>query len=315
MRIAYLVLTHSMPDHLGRLVGALRDDGARFYVHVDRKVAIEPFLAHRAADVEFLEQRVPVYWGQWQMVEATLRLMALAVGHADPDYLVLLSGTDYPFRRPSHIQRLLGDGAGDHVFLNSVPMPNEALTKPISRLERYRFRSDRSRLDNYRRAFPIMVRGPHPGTRFSRSWFLTRDWRRDLGMDPYGGSSWWALPGDAARHVLGFAEREHRVVRFFEHTRSPDESFFQTVIANSSFASRIRRNLTYADWTGGGSHPAWITPEHVARFAEPGPFMEGGPYGRGELCFARKFRDDDGFMTGLVDAAARANASSLAVAG
>jgi len=304
-----------MPDHLGRSIAALRDGEARFYIHVDRKVADEPFLAHRAPDVEFLEHRLPVYWGQWQMVAATLRLMALATERADPDYLVLLSGTCYPFRSPRHIQRLLGDGPGDSVFLNAVPMPNDALTKPISRLERYRFRSDRSRFDNYRRALPIMVRGPHRGARFSRGWFLSRDWRRELGMAPYGGSSWWALPADAASHVLAFAERERRVVRFFENTRSPDESFFQTVIANSSLAPRIRRNLTYADWTAGGSHPAWITPAHVERFAQPGPFIEGGPYGRGELCFARKFRDDGGLMTGQVDAAMRTNEASLAIAG
>ena len=315
MRIAYLILTHSMPDHLGRLIEALRDGDALFYVHVDRKVPIDQFLAHRAADVEFLDRRVPVYWGQWQMVDATLRLMARAFELGEPDYLVLLSGTCYPFRSPNHIQRLLGEGAGDGVFLNTVPMPNEALTKPISRLERYRFRSDRSLLRNYGRAVPVMMRSPHPGARFSRAWFLTRDWRRALGMDPFGGSSWWAIPADAARYVLGFAERERRVVRFFENTRSPDESFFQTVIANSTFATRIRRNLTYADWTGGGSHPAWITEAHVERFAETGPFIEGGPYGRGELCFARKFRDDGGAMTSLVDAAIRTNEAALAIAG
>jgi hypothetical protein len=317
VRIAYLILTHSMPDHLGRLIAALRDDDARFYVHVDRKVAAEPFLVHGAPDVEFLERRIPVYWGEWQMVEATLRLMTLALDDpaGAPDYLVLLSGTCYPFRTPRHIQSLLADGPGDGVFLNTVPMPNDALAKPISRLERYRFRSDRSRLANYGRALPIMVRAPHPGPRFSRWWFLTRDWRRELGMDPYGGSSWWALPADAARYVLAFADRERRVVRFFENTRSPDESFFQTVIGNSTFAPRIRRNLTYADWTAGGSHPAWITREHVERFASPGPFIEGGPYGRGELCFARKFRDDDGFMTGLVDAAVRANAAAAGSTG
>ena len=35
MKVAYLVLTHGMPDHLGRLVAALRDDGVSFFVHVD----------------------------------------------------------------------------------------------------------------------------------------------------------------------------------------------------------------------------------------------------------------------------------------
>ena len=299
MRIAYLILTHSMPEHLGRLIAALRDDDARFFVHVDAKAGIEPFLRHRAEDVEFLQARLPVYWGQWQMVEATLRLMRGALEPFDPDYLVLLSGSCYPIRGNTEIRRILGNGTA--LFINSVPMPDPRLSKPISRIERFRFRSDRSMLANAVRAAPVMVRGPHPGRPLSRRWLLTRDWRRDLPLPPFAGSSWWALPRSAAHYVLEYAAQDPSVVRFFEHTRSPDEGFFQTVLSNSVFASRIRRNLTYADWTGGGSHPAWMTADHVSRFAEPGPFVEGGPYGRGELCFARKFPDDGGVLTGLVD--------------
>ena len=126
MKIAYLVLTHGMPDHLGRMVAALRDDDVRFFVHVDRKVPIEPFLPHRAADVDFLDERVPVYWGEWQMVDATLRLMERALELADPDYLVLLSGTCYPIRSNRHIRSVLGDGTGQ--FINSVRMPDNVGT-------------------------------------------------------------------------------------------------------------------------------------------------------------------------------------------
>ena len=299
MKIAYLILTHSMPDHLGREMSALRDEGVRFFVHVDAKAAIEPFLRHRAADVEFLDPRMPVYWGQWQMVEATLRLMELALDPFDPDYLVLMSGSCYPIRSNDEIRRLLGVGVD--VFLNSIPMPNDQLHKPISRIARFRFRSDKSWVANAARATPVMVRPPHPGRPFSRRWMLTRDWRRELPLPPFAGSSWWALPASAARYVLEFAAREPQVVRFFEHTRNPDEAFFQTILANSSFASRIRRNLTYADWTDGGSHPATITRAHIERFAEPRPFVASGPYGSGELCFARKFPDDGGTLTRLVD--------------
>jgi len=303
VRIAYLVLTHSMPDHLGRLIEALREEEAGFFVHVDGKVAIEPFLRHRAADVEFVDPRIDVYWGEWQMVQATLRLMERAVERDDPDYLVLLSGTCYPIRSRRSIRTLLGS-AGD-LFLNSIPMPNNAAHKPESRLATFRFRSDQSWVENALRATPILVRGPRPGRPFSKRWLLTRDWRAELPLAPYGGSSWWALPREAVDHVLDFVAREHAVVRFFENTKSPDESFFQTILANSSFAPRIRRNVTYADWTGRGRHPAWITEAHVARFARPGPYIEGGPYGAGELCFARKFPDDGGVVTGMVDAMIR----------
>src|SRR5436189_6131615 len=112
-----------MPDHLGRLIAALRDDGVRFFVHVDRKVPIEPFLVHRAPDVELLDDRVPVYWGQWQMVDATLRLIDRALEQTDPDYLVLLSGTCYPIRSNGRIRAVLG--AGRDLFINSIPMPDD----------------------------------------------------------------------------------------------------------------------------------------------------------------------------------------------
>ncbi len=305
VKIAYLVLTHGMPDHLGRLIAALRDDGVRFFVHVDRKVPIAPFLAHQAHDVEFLDARVPVYWGQWQMVDATLRLMDRALERADPDYLVLLSGTCYPIRSNRYIRSVLG--TGHELFINSIGMPDKRAHKPLSRLDRFRFRSDRSPFENLSRALPIMIRGPRKGRRFSKRWLLTRDWRRDLPLEPYAGSSWWALPADAARYLLDFAAREPGIVRFFENTRSPDEGFFQTVLSNSPFAPAIRRNLTYADWTARGSHPATITTAHVERLGRPGPYVEGGPYGSGELLFARKFPDDGGAMTGLVDVAIAAH--------
>ena len=111
--------------------------------------------------------------------------------------------------------------------------------------------------------------------------------------------------------MLDFAAHETGVVRFFENTRSPDEGFFQTILANSSFAPAMRRNLTYSDWTAHGSHPATITAAHVERFAQPGPVMGRGVYGDGELCFARKFPDDGGEMTRLVDAVIAAHDRAL----
>jgi hypothetical protein len=302
MRIAYLVLTHAMPDHLGRQIAALADSGTDFYVHVDRKVPIEPFLQHGAANVVFLERRVPVYWGQWQMVEATLRLIKLAFDRGrDYDYLVLLSGSCYPIRSRAHIQDVLAAHVGDQ-FINSVAMPHLALSKPLSRLDRFYVRSDQSRMENLRRAVRGAATLRRAGRPFSKRWLLASDWRSALGsMTPHGGSSWWALTGEACRYIDAFVDREPRVIHFFENTRSPDETLFQTILANSLYAARMRRGLTFSDWSARGSHPALITEQHVARFGQPGPMILDGVYGRGEMCFARKFPDDGGRMTRLVD--------------
>ena len=301
MRIAYLILTHAMPDHLGRLIEALTDDSTDFFVHVDRKVPIEPFLAHSAPNVRFLDRRLPVYWGQWQMVEATLRLISNALEHGDYNYLILLSGSCYPIRSRNHIRSVLAAHPGEQ-FINSVPMPNLEAGKTLARLDRFYRRSDQPLLGNLWRAAKGMATVHRSGRPLSRRWLLSRDWRRGFGaLRPHGGSSWWALTGDACRYVEAFVEREPQVVHFLENTRSPDEVLFQTILANSPYAPKMRRALIYSDWSARGVHPAVITEQHVARFAEPGPLMGDGVYGRGERCFARKFPDDGGRMTRLVD--------------
>lgn len=313
LKLAYLVVTHAMPDHLGRVIAALSDDRTEFFVHVDRKVAIEPFLAHARPNVEFLEDRVPVFWGQWQMVEATLRLMRRALERTpDLDYLILLSGTCYPIRSRTYIRKVLAEHAGDE-FINAVPMPNEAVNKSLARIERFHARSDQSFVENTRRYLSGFSLRGRSGRVLSRRWLLGRDWRRGLGpLRPYGGSSWWALTGDACREVLAFVHREPRVVRFFENTKFPDEGLFHTILGNSPFGSRFRRSLLYSDWSRGGPHPTLLTEEHVARFAAPGPMRAGGVYGDGEYCFARKVPDDGGVIVGRIDGmiAAREHAGS-----
>ena len=303
--IAYLVITHSMPDHLGRLIAALSDDATDFFVHVDRKVDIGPFLELRGRNVTFFQDRVPVFWGEWQMVDATLRLIraALATGR-DHSHFVLLSGSCYPIRSREYIRSFLVAHDGEQL-INAIRMPSVEANKPLSRIDRFHRRSDQSTLELLRR---IAVELPHrhAGRPFSKGWLLSRDWAAALGpLRPFGGSSWWALTGDAVRYIEAFASERPKVMRFFENSRSPDEIVFQTILGNSPFADAMRRGPVFADWSAGGSHPAVLSERHLGRFARPGPMLAGGPYGDGEFLFARKFPDDGGVLAGQVDAIVR----------
>jgi hypothetical protein len=87
-------------------------------------------------------------------------------------------------------------------------------------------------------------------------------------------------------------KKEIQVVDFFKNTVCSDESFFQTILGNSHFRSRIVRNLTYADWSAGGASPAYITEKHLALFQSTLSFAPDDVYGGGEMLFARKFLDE-----------------------
>jgi len=294
MQIAFLVTAYNNPNHFHRLVRAVTTPYTGTYVHVDAKSDIRPFQAERHERVKFLQDRFPVYWGEFTMVQAVLRLIDAALNApARYDYLALISGTDYPIRPMHELQAFLSANNGTQ-FMNIVAMPNEGIGKPLWRLRRYKVLSGGawSKSQELARRALIKAKLVPAERRFEAALG---------GRAPYAGSTWWVLSRDACEHVLEFVRREKAFVSFYRHTWFPDEGMIHTIIGNSPFASRLRRNLTYTDWRLGGAHPALISDQHVDRFiSDPSP-QSDDRYGPGEVFFARKFSDDAAHLTARLD--------------
>jgi hypothetical protein len=282
MSVAYLVLAHNTPNHLARLVAALDTPSSGCFVHVDRKADLAPFVRACSGDVVFTRQRVPVYWGEFSMVEAIVVLLEEAL--RDPRCFrrfVLLSGADYPLRPAEEIEAFFASHP-EREFINLAEMPAEWAGKPLWRLDLFVIPSEGASLGARVRAGLIKL-GVVPGV---------RDHTRHLqGLRPYGGSTWWALTREACEHLVRFYASERRVVEFFRYTSYPDESFFHTVIGNSPFGGRVSRNLTYDDWSTGGANPAVLTEGHIADFRTTKDFSPDNIFGPGPMLFARKFPD------------------------
>ncbi len=296
MRIAYLILAHANPTHLVRLVRALRSQDVDLYVHVDKKTRMRDFGDLASEGATLLRNRVPVYWGEYSMVEATLRLMSASTRRRPSyDYFVLISGADYPIRSNAHIHRFLSDRCG-YEFINLVRMPSEKADKPMSRLTTFRGRSDRP-TQNHLRSI-----GLRASVRLGLRWASVRDYRPVFGtMGPFAGSSWWALTRGAIEYVLEFVARHRRLVRYFESTLNPDEMFFQTILGNSPFREKIRRNITYTDWPAIGRGPAVISERHLPLFEGSARVVVKDVYGEGEVLFARKFTDECAHVVERID--------------
>lgn len=295
MKIAYLILAHNNPQHLRRLVGAVTSPSSVCFIHIDKKSTISDFLPMASENVVLSDKRLGVYWGDFSMVEATLVLIRKAL--ADPrhfDRLVLLSGTDYPLRSVSTIENFFSRHASDE-FINLVQMPAEAERKPLYRLAN----------------FCPCVNTPLPVRLLARiirrlgmsyTWHY-RTYQEYFGhLIPYAGDQWWALSRAACQHIEAFIEQQPKLVGFFKNTAFPDEMFFQIILGNSSFLPNIRRNVTYADWRIEGSHPAWLSEQHLDDlFSLDLSFKPEDWYGAGEMLFARKFQDADASLVDSVD--------------
>ena len=310
MKIAYLILVHDNPVLLKRMIEFLSSDDAAFFIHVDKKSDMGAFTEVKGKNIFFSPERIPVYWGEYSMVEATLILIQQAV-HAYPknDYCVSLSGNTYPLKSREYIHDFFDKNRG-HEFINMINIYDGSGSRASSACSRYISRKYCSYLKTLR------VRSDRPISRYgskvlARLGLARRDYRKYLEtLEPYAGSMWWALTMNACRYILDFVKTNQSFCRYYEDTFVPDEMFFHTILGNSMFRPRIRRSLMYVDWSvparhshgdqfygflerssNMSGHPAMLNETHINFFEQNERIMADDIYGPGEMLFARKFSD------------------------
>ena len=245
--VAYLILASHNASQVARLIERLDGPQVRFFVHVDAKSDIRPFmeLQSRTQRLVLLKNRVTVFWGGWSVVDATLYLMREACKHRFR-YSVLLSESDYPLKPRDYIEGFLRDGNVEYIsFWRLEDRPSwqfrvNYLHYPDSYISNERIGPSATRLASlwYKRA-----------TASSVSAFIPRR-RRPPRITPYGGAQWWMLSQDAVQYILDAVDENHWMTEFFRFTYVPDEMFFQTVLLNSPLASRAARFDDYQRWRG-----------------------------------------------------------------
>ncbi len=248
--LAYVVLAHVQPRQLARLIRRLHTPQDTFFVHIDRKTDAGPFLyemgeAALLPNVHFLD-RTKVYWGAFGQLEATLTgLRAAALSEMPYDYLVLLTGRDYPIKPLDEIRGALSAGSG-RIYLHHRALPIAEWDEEGG-LERLAHRH--IRLFHPARRFPGPIRD-----RYIRYGHVRLPMRRRMpdGLPPYVGSAFWWLPRDCVQYIQRYGDEHADVLRFFRHVFAPEESFFQMVLMSSPHAKRvINDQLRYTEWRPG----------------------------------------------------------------
>jgi Core-2/I-Branching enzyme len=281
MDLAYIVSAYKLPDQLTRLVTRLSTPRSSFLIHVDRKTdeathrRIVESLG-RMANVDFLERHV-CYYGGFGHVRATLKGIHELFRRRLPfDYIILLTGQDYPIKSNRQIADFFRAHEGDS-FMEYFALPSQEWQHGgIDRIESWHVRM----LGRY-----FVVRAP---SRF-------RIWRKfPSGLQPFGGSAYWCLSRECAEYVYRFVRSTPSYVRFFKYVNVPEEMFFQTIVLNSPLNGRVvNDDLRYLDWRD----PAIAGGPAVLDKRDFGKIM-----GSRDL-FARKFdMEEDAEILDMIDA-------------
>lgn len=283
------------PDQTVRLLRRLRTDSpkARLIVSHDRKNAPPPTAALQKLGAELWLTPQEITWGDASYLHSQLAAIERAA-LADEDWITILTGQDYPLRPLTEYEAHLRNLDADMVL--EEPDDNPALPALLHRYETRAYRIPR--WAGRHRARQVI--GRLPGLSVSSEPhglppYLLRS-RLRTPFSPrfrlYKGCDLYALSGKAARALL---TAPPELLRYYEHTRVPSESYPHTVLRNNPSLSNRAGMIHYARWRG-SPHPDWLTTADLPEMLASG------------FWFARKFQQDDPVLDALdehLDAASR----------
>ena len=296
-RVAYLVTSYTLPAQVLRLVRTLRAGSPSAHIvlhHDDRRCSLDR-RALDAAGARALEPSWPVEWGDFSQVAAILRGFRWLLEHTDFEWMVLLSGQDYPVRPLAAIERDLADSACDGFIETRVIAPPTLRRRNVEEFaSRYFYRY--VALPDWRVLAPMSSIAPK-----ARPLLLSRQlpsgsrigWR--CARPPFSatlrchqGSDWFTLSRRCVAAVDSFARHHPEVVRHYRRTVIPTESFVHTVLANDPALRLSGDSRRYTSW-----EPRPAARPRVLRRADLQSMLASG------ADFARKF--DETVDAGVLD--------------
>lgn len=236
--------------------------------------------------VQMVPEPRPIRWGDYSHIEASLAAFDWLLREVEFDWLVVLSGQDYPVRPLGELERHLADTGFDGFIEGSeVPAPSPAarvLGRGLDAFDsRYYFRYVTLRPPGYvirllRAAWPAqLVRAVPSGEvrvglpRASVAFTDRVRCRR--------GAEWYTLSRRCVEVLVSAPEAHPKLTRQYRHTLLPVESFAHTILYGTPGLRLSGDYMRFTSWQPNAPHPDVLTIGDLDRIAASGAF------------FARKF--------------------------
>ena len=250
---AYLIMAHTQPELLRKLLKMLDNERNDIYLHIDSKAKDYP-LDEIAAVLQkskcIFTERTDVKWGSYSQIHCEMLLLKEAV-KTEHAYYHLLSGMDLPIKSQNEIFAFFEKYNG----LEFVDEDDAAISEAaLSRVKyTHKFYGKAGSVKDILGA--LSVKG-----------------QKLLGVDKtqkYGniifqkGRNWFSITHGLAKLVV---EKEDWIQEVFGQSVCGDELFLQTVARNSEYAEKICNPNTmpevpdtrYIDWKRGSNNNPYV---------------------------------------------------------
>lgn len=250
IKIGFILLCHEQPSHIEKLLKLpfFRSPDVKLYVHFDANASIYQYrdlaLQELSLDnVNVLDDRVVCRWGEYSLVDATLRAIEYGLDdkHFRADYFYLISGSCFPIKPLSSLQKFLLNNP----FYDFIEAVDPAIGKwavgghELERVRRhypFNFQKQRLRFEAF--------------TKFQKLLKISR--RMPEGFKLRFGSQWFCIRRESAVDVTEYL-RQDRIRKFLKHSWIPDEFAIQSAIATVGDEHEIsKETLTYYEFRSDG---------------------------------------------------------------
>lgn len=257
-RIAYIISAYKDAQHLLRLVNRLNEN-ADFYIHVDLRTDIKPFLELLRDKVTFVPRHW-ISWGGWEQVEYQKELLGAVINSGkEYGHIVCISGQDYPLWNNSQIHHFFNQNKNKE-FISGYNLTRSSCKKQKQRFINYHFFRD-LRCNNLWIKNKLIVLSRHVMRLLPIRKKSTIHIKKSS-YEIYCGSDYWALTLPCAKYVYQMLCNEQKFKDYFYHSFVPSELCIQTIVFNSPFASNAILHK--------GEYPglAKLTPLHYINYGK-----------------------------------------------
>lgn len=274
MKQAYLIIAHNKVEQLKFLLSLLDYEKHDIFILFDKKAKITEKQKNDLRQIVtksslFFTKEIPIYWGDYSLVEAEMELFETANKQEQYSMYHLLSGVDLPLDTAENIYNFF-DNRKEYNFLTMVSDELYIRNKVYERV-----------------AFKTMF--PHLTVRTVNNNFLRSvlkiyrkfevelqrivkvDCFKKFNLELKYASNWCSLNKKAVDILL---EEKQLIATIFKNTKVNDELFIPTILQKDQLLNTVysieptndkptdfQGNLRYINWWDGDPH-TWTDSEH-----------------------------------------------------
>lgn len=297
-KILYFIVAHHNQSQLYRLVRTIKSlsPESLIVIHYDASSSVEKTRYDEVDNVFFIPEPTCVSWGNYSQVEMLINSLKWIDENLSFDWLVMISGQDYPINKLDKFERILTSSSYD-AFFRYFKADDPACWPLGTSQRRYQYCYAQYPHFPYYYKFPevvkkfvssmiFMVNNYSPfsiiigkGSRMNKIGCRRIVTPFSAAFDCYGGWDWFNLNRKSINYILDFVDNNEKFVKFYKRTHMASESFVHTILINAEGIEVANDACRYVHW-GSAVHAA--SPE-VIRSKDFFSCVESGQP------FARKF--------------------------